>query len=124
MNLKAFISLLIINCFVLFSCDKANSSCDNLSKGDVCIILKNRIGKNIKSLEVKHERGKTEMTNLADNENANVTFNSPGESSYRIIVFFEDGQTIKSNGSYIEGDYRMTEIIHSDKIETKVADLY
>lgn len=109
---------------MLFSCKEDDTSCKILDKDDVCIILKNRSGKNIKLLELKHERGKNEITNITDNENANISFNSPGESSYTITATFEDGKTVKSTGAYIEGGYKMTEIIHIDKIETKIADLY
>ena len=123
MKTKIFIVISILSCQLFFSCKK-NTSCKNLAKGDVCIILKNRSGKNIKLLELRHERGKNEITNLADSENANISFNSPGESSYTISAVFEDGKTVKSTGAYIEGGYKMTEIIHKDKIETKVADLY
>lgn len=124
MKSKIFIAISIISCQFLFSCKEENTSCKNLAKGDVCIILKNRSGKNIKLLEVKHEQSKNEITNISDNENANISFNSLGESSYTITATFEDGKTVKSTGAYIEGGYKMTEIIHNSKIETKVANLY
>lgn len=122
--MKSLVFVLIINCLVFFSCKEANTSCENLVKDDVCVVLKNRSGRNIKLLELKYGRGKKEIRNLADNENANISFNSPGESSYSLNVIFEDGCTLKSGGTYIEGGYKITEVIHRDRIETKFADLY
>ena len=41
-----------------------------------------------------------------------------------LCEFFENGDIIKSRGNYIEGGYKMTEIIHREKIETKTNELY
>jgi len=117
MKAKTFITIAII-CQFLFSCKEKNTSCEYLAEGAVCITLKNRSGKHIKYLALIHERGTNEMANIADHANANISFHSPGENSYTVTATFEDGQTLKSNGEYIEGGYRITEIIHSDKIET------
>lgn len=124
MNNKIFISILFFSILLIFSCNKSNTTCEYLAKDDVCVILKNRSGKLIKSLELKHNKEPYKIANLENNQNANISYNSPGESSYQIIIIFEDGKTIKSNGSYTEGGYRMTEIIHEDKIETKYGEIY
>lgn len=124
MKAKILIIISIICCQLFISCREKNTSCEYLAKGDICVILKNRSGKNIKSLELKHERGKNEIINLANNENANISFNSPGESSYTITASFEDGKVVKSTGTYIEGGYKMTEIIHNDEIESKISTFF
>jgi hypothetical protein len=106
------------------SCKDESNSCQYLKKGDVCVNLINRSGHNIKLLTLTHERGKNEITNLAYDKVANITFNSPGESSYTITVVFDDGKIIKSNGAYIEGGYKMTEIINRDNIKSDIGGLY
>ena len=124
MKIKRIILLLIICFQLIISCNEKNTTCENLAKGDVCVIIKNRSGKMIESLELEHERGFKRIININDDENVNISFNSPGENSYTLTATFEDGTKIKSTGAYIEGGYKMTEIIHSDKIETKILDLY
>ncbi len=124
MSYKISISFLIFSIFFIFSCNNSNTTCENLAKGEVCVIVKNRSGKLIKSVELKHNKKPYKIENLENNQNANISYNSPGESSYQIAVFFEDGKRIKSNGSYTEGGYTITEIIHQNKIETKFGTTY
>ena len=123
MNKKTIFLLLIFLTF--FSCNNQNTNaCDYLKKGDVCIVIKNRSGNNIKTLAVIHERGKSEMSNISDRENASVSFNSPGESSYKIRVVFENGKMIESKDAYIEGGYKMTQEIKANSIESENYDSY
>ena len=124
MNRITVISILLFSIFSIISCNNSNTTCKYLAKGDVCIILKNRSGKLIKSLELKHSKIPYKIENFENNQNANISYNSPGESSYLVTVIFENGKTIKSKGSYTEGGYTMTEIIHKDKIETKYVETY
>ena len=124
MSNKINILILFLSILSIFSCNNSNTTCEYLAEGDVCVILKNRSGKLIKSLELKHSKKPYKIENLENNQNANISYNSPGESSYQIVIIFEDGKTMKSNGSYTEGGYRMTEIIHEDKIETKFGETY
>jgi hypothetical protein len=124
MSNKTSISFLFFSIFLILSCNNSNTTCENLAKGDVCIIVKNRSGKLIKSVELKHSNKPHIIENLENNQNANISFNSPSESSYQLAVIFGDGRVIKSNGSYTEGGYTVTEIIHENKIETKFGTTY
>ncbi len=121
---KISISFLFFSILLIFSCNNSNTTCEYLAKGDVCVILKNRSGKLIKSVELKHNKKPYKIENLENNQNTNISYNSPGESSYQITVIFADGKIIKSNGSYTEGGYTLTEIIHKNKIETKFGTTY
>jgi hypothetical protein len=124
MSNKISISFLFCSVFLILCCNNSNTTCENLAKGDVCIVVKNRSGKLIKSVELKHSKKRYKIENLENNQNANISYNSPSESSYQIAVIFEDGRVIKSNGSYTEGGYTVTEIIHENKIETKFGKTY
>ena len=124
MSNKTSILFLFFSIILIFSCNNSNTTCEYLAKGDVCVILKNRSGKLIKSVELKHNKKPYKIENLENNQNANISYNSPGESSYQIAVIFADGKIIKWNGSYTEGGYSMTEIIHENKIETKFGSAY
>lgn len=124
MSYKISISFLFIYILLIFSCNNSNTTCENLANYDVCVIVKNRSGKLIKSMELKHIKKTYKIENLENNQNANISYYSPGESSYQIIVIFENGKRIKSNGSYTEGGYSMTEIINENKIETNFGTAY
>ena len=124
MSNKISILFLFFSIILIFSCNNTNTTCENLNKGDVCVILKNRSGKLIKLAQLKHSKKPYKIENLENNQNANISYNSPGESSFQIVVIFADGKIIKSNGSYTEGGYTVTEIIYDNKIETKFGTIY
>ncbi|MFC4816636.1 hypothetical protein [Flavobacterium sp. GCM10023249] len=121
MKTTLFIATALIPFQLFQSCKEKDTSCNYLAKGEVCIVLKNRSGKNIQSVELLHENGKSEIVTIKDNENGAISFNSPGENAYTITATFDDGKKVKSKETYIESGYKMIETIHKDTIVTKHA---
>jgi hypothetical protein len=113
---KALVLSLLL---LIYACKSEGNACKYLEKNDVCIKIINKSGEEIKYLSVKYERGKKEIFNLNNNEKAFISINSPGEGSYMLVVVFENGDIVKSKNTYVEAGYKMTEIIHRKKIETK-----
>ena len=105
--------------FLIYACKSEGNACKYLEKDDVCIKIINKSGEEIKHLSVNYERGKKEIFNLNNNEKAFISINSPGEGSYMLVAVFENGDIVKSKDTYVEAGYKMTEIIHRKKIETK-----
>ena len=46
-------------------------------------------------------------------------FPNSGENSYRIAAVLEQGDTLRSKSSYVEGGYMMTEVIDPKDIRTQ-----
>ena len=79
----------------------------------------NQSGHSAKFLSLKHERGNVEIGAILNNSEVSVVFESPGENSYILTAILDNGDTLKSNGTYSEGGYRLTEVITSKSIRTK-----
>jgi len=120
--MKKYVLLSLLYVFVL-ACKNENNVCKYINRKEVCIKLINKSGQDIKLLTVNNGMKKS-ISNLKDNEEGYISIYSPGESSYKITVIFENGDVIESKGNYVEGGYRMTEIIRQDRIETKSYDFY
>jgi|GEM_PF-1673092 hypothetical protein len=110
---------IIIILFILFTaCKSEKNACSYLRKGEVCIKIINESGYKIKLLELNHERGIKNIVNLKNGDQEYTSIYCPGEGSYTIKAIFVDNKIVKSNGTYIEGGYRMTEIIHRHNIKS------
>ncbi|MCR5889937.1 hypothetical protein LRS06_19600 [Hymenobacter sp. J193] len=97
-------------------------SSESLPEGYVCVIVKNQSKRPIKLLTLKHERGSIEVKGLAQGEQTNVIFKSPGENAYYVIAKLESGSTVTSREEYIEGGYRGIGNIFNDTIKIKPND--
>jgi hypothetical protein len=110
--------IIIIFFILLTACKSENNVCSNLKIGEVCIKIINESGYKIKLLELNHERGIKNIVNLKNGDEKYTTIYCPGEGSYIIKAVFDDNKIVKSKENYIEGGYRMTEIIHRDSIKS------
>jgi hypothetical protein len=112
------IKISIILFILLTACESKKNACSYLKKGEVCIKIINESGYKIKLLELKHERSIKNIVNLKNRAEEYTSIYCPGEGSYTIKVVFDDNKIVKSKGNYIEGGYRMAEIIHRDNIKS------
>lgn len=103
---------------------KDTQTCINVSINDVCVTIINHSGKAIKKIILKHEKGSINIDPIDINSQASVTFRSPGENSYILTAILINGDTLVSNGSYVEGGYKSTETITSESISTRHDDIY
>ncbi len=121
--MKHKIYLLFFIC-ILASCNEKNLSCEKLTRNEVCVVVKNRSGLVIEKFTVTNGLKKSEITRLLDGENGNISLFSPGESSLKLEVLFDNGKMIEGSEGYVEGGYTVTEIIHKDSIVSQTHKLY
>jgi hypothetical protein len=112
------IKIIIILFILLTACKSEKNACSYLKKGEVCIKIINESGYKIKLLELKYESGIKNIVNIKNGDEEYTSIYCPGEGSYTIKAVFGDNKIVKSNGTYIEGGYRMTEIIQRDNIKS------
>jgi len=112
------IKIIIILFILLTACKREKNACSYLKKGEVCIKIINESGYKIKPLELKYESGIKNIVNIKNGDEEYTSIYCPGEGSYTIKAVFGDNKIVKSNGTYIEGGYRMTESIHRDNIKS------
>ncbi len=112
------IKIIIILFILLTACKREKNACSYLKKGEVCIKIINESGYKIKLLELKYESGIKNIVNIKNGDEEYTSIYCPGEGSYTIKAVFGDNKIVKSNGTYIEGGYRMTESIHRDNIKS------
>jgi hypothetical protein len=112
------IKIIIILFILLTACKSEKNACSYLKKGEVCIKIINESGYKIKLLELKYESEKKYIVNIKNGDQEYTSIYCPGEGSYTIKAVFGDNKIVKSNGTYIEGGYRMTEIIQRDNIKS------
>ena len=112
------IKIIIILFILLTACKSEKNACSYLKKGEVCIKIINESGYKIKLLELKYESGIKNIVNIKNGDEEYTSIYCPGEGSYTIKAVFGDNKIVKSNGTYIEGGYRMTESIHRDNIKS------
>jgi len=95
-----------------------------MTSKNVCITVSNQSGRNAKTVSIIDGRSRTEMGAMANNSTSSILINSSGENSYVLLAVLENGDSIRSLESYIEGGYRMKELIKADSIVTRYEDSY
>lgn len=82
-------------------------------------MVMNESGQEAKTLWLEHEGGKEEFGPIAKNDSKSVAFESAGENSYTITAVLENGDTLRSKGTYTEGGYKLIEVMSATEIKTK-----
>ena len=77
----------------------------------------NHSGKVVKNIVLQHRDGSATLTRpLANNDQAEILFQSLGENSYNIIVTFDNDSRLTSGVGYFEWGGSFVEIIEPKKI--------
>ncbi len=84
----------------------------------VTVELENISSQKITSAALNHESGSVVVKDINSHSSRLVHFYTPGESSYRLQVTFEDGHVISSEGAYVEAGYHIQEKINESSIQT------
>ena len=90
----------------------------------VYLSISNQSTKPIRLLTLNHAHGTSTLENIPINEKRYLKFYAGGETTYSLTVEFSDGTKIDSGGRYVEGGYKMTELISDKAITSKLDNLY
>ena len=108
------------------ACTVPNTVCEGMNREHVCVTFVNRSGYDIHSLVLArssgdpfHWPGRYEIGPLDEGATTSFMFPNSGENSYRIAAVLEQGDTLRSKSSYVEGGYMMTEVIDPKDIRTQ-----
>ncbi len=91
-------------------------SYENISKKFASVTIKNRSGKFIKHIVLKHNGGSIESNGLNNNQDTRLLFENTGENGYHIVATFENDSSITSKPHYIEYGYIGVETITKTEI--------
>ncbi|MBK8369694.1 MAG: hypothetical protein IPL10_20605 [Bacteroidetes bacterium] len=108
--------------FILFISCNSDDKCGNITEREVCVTIFNKSGQRIRHLTLTNEKGFNDVGVLKNNSQTSIKYASGGEDSYTIIAVLDNGDTLKSNGTYTEGGWKMNEIVTKDSIKTKYKD--
>jgi hypothetical protein len=105
--------------FMGFFVKNSFSSREIISKDLARVTVKNESGKIVKRITLQHNNGTLEASPLSSGEEVRFIFNNGGENVYKILVTFDDGSTLASQGVYFEYGYRGIETIKTTEIVTE-----
>lgn len=84
----------------------------------VTVVLVNESTHNIESVVLTHEHGSLIVANIKAGAQRTIGFYSPGESSYKLQVHFQNGRTVAGGAGYVEAGYKITEVISDSNIKS------
>ena len=108
----------------LFACERGE--CTSIGAEGVRIQIVNKSGQRAQKMILTVPPLQTRIIDRIIENNAGIciAYKAAGESTYRLLVILENGDTIKSQGSYAEGGYTITETIRKDSIVTSYNSYY
>lgn len=90
----------------------------------VKVIINNRSNHDIVDILLEYHDAAVKVGRLRDNDKTFLCFDGGTENSYHLTIVLDNGDTLKSNGAYVEGGYTMIETVFADSIVTKYAPAY
>lgn len=103
----------------VFSCER--DACNGIGRDGVCIRVVNNSGQRVEHLlltSIPHHRRQINQV-IANGSETSISYHGAGESSFRLEVVLENGDTIRSQESYAEGGYALTQTIGKNRIKTE-----
>ena len=110
----------LLLCFVLFLFACKRGECTLIDVEGVRIHVVNKSGQRVQKLilTVSPLLNRNIDQVIENNARTCIAYKTAGESSYRLLVILENGDTIASQGSYVEKGYTITETIRKDRVVT------
>lgn len=117
------IAALLLALFISFGAGALTAGIRNWFQPLVTVHISNLSGLEVSNLSLISKTGSTTTTMqlrpLSVGEKLTARFFNAGEGSYRIQATLSNGQVISGGAGYVESGYTTTELLHSNKIESR-----
>lgn len=90
----------------------------------VKVHVSNASNLDISTIEIAHDDGTITSNTLESGGSKVIPLHVNGESSYSIVVTFDNGKVVSGGGGYVEPGYRVSETITEEKIQHKFESFY
>jgi hypothetical protein len=125
MKIFKTISLILLGAVIALVCVLSYSIYrGGFSAPFVTVEVINNSGSVVSKISIEHENGEVRHKELADGERVFLPVYARGESSYKIVVQFADGNTLSGGAGYVESGYKIKEIVTKTEIKSEFGALY
>jgi hypothetical protein len=105
-----------ITCGCIWFLDSLQFSEEEILIENAFVTILNESDFNITKVDLRHEYGALSVSNVGIGKTAYLGFYNVGENSYTLTVELENGDILKSIGTYFERGLRATETVSNSEI--------
>jgi len=120
---RLFYIIILLTLTGIVACDR-KEKCD-CTRDNVCVTIINKTDQPVKMVRLlTHGMSKVESGLLSTDAKTCLSFNSPGENSFKLTATLINGDTIGSTEVYSEGGYKFIGTLTNDTIKLQYDNKY